>query len=226
MIAHDITMTNQAVRDLIKSIENPRHRFLLMSYDRHRNLEMAGRYEEIFAPDMTVREPIYHLDIHGLSVTLEGAEAVRSLYRMWAATNQAVFYTEGEQLAVADNFIASVTVGYQQVNGRALFFDKILPYLPKSMSKRIVKRELAAKAFMVDERAMYLYKNVFQMIWRYDDRGRLLGEDVYEPDPDNAEVTKLNRADILTTQQAARLLAPLITPLPSFDEMVLGHSNV
>ena len=64
------------------------------------------------------------------------------------------------------------------------------------------------------------------MIWPYDERGRLLGEDVYEPHPEKAEVTKLNPADILTTQQAAHLLAPLITPLPSFDEMVLGHNNV
>ena len=45
MIAHDITRTNRAVRLLIESTHNARHRFLLMSYDRHRNLEMAGRYE-------------------------------------------------------------------------------------------------------------------------------------------------------------------------------------
>ena len=54
MVAHDITRTNRAVRSLIESTHNARHRFLLMSYDRHRNLEMAGRYEELFAPDMMV----------------------------------------------------------------------------------------------------------------------------------------------------------------------------
>jgi len=50
MSKRDITKTNQAVRDLIVGTDDPRHRFLLMAYDRHRNLEMAGRYEEIFAP--------------------------------------------------------------------------------------------------------------------------------------------------------------------------------
>ena len=145
MIAHDITRTNRAVRLLIESTHNARHRFLLMAYDRHRNLEMAGRYEELFAPDMMVKEPVYHLNAHGSRLTLKGAEAVKSLYRMWAATNQAVFYVESEQLAVADNFIASVAVGFQQVSGGALFFDKVLSYLPASVSRYVAMGVLAAK---------------------------------------------------------------------------------
>jgi len=224
MITHDITKTNQAVRQLIEKIENPRHRFLLIAYDRHRNLEMAGRYEEIFAPDMMAQAPVYHLRANEINVRLEGQEAVKGLYRMWAETNQSIFYTENEQLAVADNFVASVTIGYQQVSGQSLLTNRVLSYLPGFLSKRILKRALAAKTFKADESAMYLYKNVYQMIWPYDDRGRLMGEDVWEPDPDKAEITKLDPADMLTTQEAGRLLAPLIKPLPSFDEMVLGNA--
>jgi hypothetical protein len=37
------------------------------------------------------------------------------------------------------------------------------------------------------------------MIWPYDDRGRLLGEDVWEPEPEKAEIIKLDAADVLTT---------------------------
>jgi hypothetical protein len=48
------------------------------------------------------------------------------------------------------------------------------------------------------------------------------GEDVYEPDPDRSEVQKLDRADVLTTQQAAKLLAPFIKPLPAFDAATMG----
>jgi hypothetical protein len=224
MTSHDITNTNRAVRELIERTENPRHRFLLMSYDRHRNLEMAGRYEELFAPEMMVQKPLYHLNVHGTSLQLEG-KAVKNLYRMWAATNQAVFYVDREQLAVADNLVASVSVGYQQVSGRSLFFDKVLPWLPGFLSRRIVKRVLDAETFEADENSMYLYKNVFQMIWPYDDRGRLLGEDIYEPDPDKAEIVKLDPADVLTTEASGRLLNPLIKPLPSFDEMVLGKAG-
>jgi hypothetical protein len=61
-----------------------------------------------------------------------------------------------------------------------------------------------------------------EMVWPYDDRGRLIGEDVWEPEPSKAELFKLNPADVLTTEDSAKLLAPLIKPLPSFDEMVPG----
>ena len=194
MVAHDITRTNRAVRALIENTHNARHRFLLMAYDRHRNLEMAGRDEELFAPNMMVKEPVYHLHAHGSRLTLKGAEAVRGLYRMWAATNRAAFYVESEQLAVADNFIASVAVGYQQVSGRALFFDEVLSYLPASVSRHVAMGVLATNTkktnFKPAGRDMYLYKNAFHMIWAYDDRGRLLGEDIYEPDPNKAIVTR------------------------------------
>ena len=65
MTRFDITQTNIAVRRLIETTENPRHRYLLQAYDRHRNLEMAGRYKEIFAPEMTVDEPVYHFNMLG-----------------------------------------------------------------------------------------------------------------------------------------------------------------
>jgi hypothetical protein len=71
---------------------------------------------------------------------------------------------------------------------------------------------------------MYLYTTFIEMIWPYDDRGRLIGEDVCEPDPDKAHIVKLDAADVLTTAQARKLLDPLIKPLPSFDEMVLGKT--
>jgi hypothetical protein len=225
VITHDITKTNQAVRHLIDKTENPRHRFLLIAYDRHRNLEMAGRYEEIFASDMMVETPVYHLHANEIDAKLEGKEAVKGLYRMWAETNQSIFYTENEQVAVADNFVASVTIGYQQISGRSLLANKVLSHLPGFLSGPILKRALAAKNFKADANAMYLYKNVYRMIWPYDERGRLVGEDVWEPDPDKAEITKLDPADVLTTEAAGRLLAPLIEQLPSFDEMVLGKGS-
>ncbi|WP_306186142.1 hypothetical protein [Streptomyces sp. MK5] len=50
----DITRTNGAVERLLEITDNPRHRFMLQAYHRHRHLEIAGRYEEIFAPEMMV----------------------------------------------------------------------------------------------------------------------------------------------------------------------------
>ena len=40
----DVTKTNVAVDRMLETTENPRHRFLLQAYARHRLLEIAGRY--------------------------------------------------------------------------------------------------------------------------------------------------------------------------------------
>jgi hypothetical protein len=222
MAKYDVTRLNVAVDQLLAVTEDPRHRFLLQAYSRHRYLEVAGRYEEIFAPDMMIPNPCYHFRAEGMNVKLEGQEAVKSLYRMWAETNQSIFYIDNEQIAVADNFIASTTNYHQQVWGRSLTLNKALSYLPGFLSGRILKRVLAIKGMKADENAMYLYSNLIEMVWPYDDRGRLIGEDVWEPDPDKATIIKLDPADVLTTAESGKKLAPMIKPLPSFDELVLG----
>ncbi|PZG21009.1 hypothetical protein [Nonomuraea aridisoli] len=195
----DITKTNQAIERLLETTDNPRHRFLLQAYHRHRYLEIAGRYEEIFAPDMMVEDPVYHLHALGLNTTLRGQDAIRNLYRTWAETGECVMYTDDEKIAVGDNMVASMMTGYQFKPGKVL----------------------AAAGFDIDdENAMYIYKAREEMVWPYDDHGRLIGEDVWEVDPDNAEIIKLDPADVITTQEAAEILNPLIKPLPSFDETV------
>ena len=195
MSRFDITETNIAVRRLIETTENPRHRYLLQAYDRHRNLEMAGRYEEIFAPEMTVDEPVYHFNVFGKPVTLEGAEAVKAVYREWTQADQTVFYMEDEKVAVADHVILSTSTMYQQYKGSTL----------------------AADGAPVDPDAMYLVKSAEYMIWPYDESGRLAGEDVWEFDETVREIIPLDPVDVLTVEQARKLLDPLIKPLPAYN---------
>jgi hypothetical protein len=223
MFKHDVTKTNLAIDELLKTTTNPRHRFLLLTYYRHRYLEIAGRYEEIFAPDMTVENPVYHIHAARNKVKLEGQEAVKRLYRMWSETNQNIFYAENEQVAVADSYVASTARLFQQVSGTSLKFNKTMSYLPGFLSGPIVAKVLSMKSIKPDPNSMYLYSNYIEMIWPYDNRGRLIGENVWEPDPDKAEVVKLDPSEVLTSELAAEKLNPLIKPLPSFDEMVLGR---
>ncbi len=192
----DITQTNAAVERLIETTEDPRHLFLLCAYNRHRYLEMSGRYKEIFVPEMTVEHPIYHFQVFGMNVKLDGREQVEAVYREWTRTGQCVFYTGGdERLAVGDNTICATATIYQQTPGAVL----------------------AATGVDVDPEAMYLVGNVEHMIWPYDDRGRLLGEDVWEIDESRRELIKLSPDEVLTPQESAELLEPLIKPLPAFD---------
>ena len=200
MVEYDITQTNRAVRELIEVTENPRHRFMLQAYDRHRNLEMAGRYKEIFEPQMTIDHPVYHFDLWDQKFTLDGRAEVEAIYQEWSATNQCIFYAEEEHLAVGDNMIVSRGIIHQQTPGAVL----------------------AAAGLEADEDAMYLIGGHEAMIWPYDDRCRLIGEDVWEYLPDAREVIKLAAEDVLTVEQSAELLEPLIKPLPSFDEAVMA----
>lgn len=202
MLNLDVRRTNDAIDRLLEVTTNRRHRFMLLAYHRHRFLEIAGRYEEIFAPDMMVAAPTYHLQLAGADVTLPGTEAVKDLYGMWAQSHQSVFYVETEQLAVADNFIASVSTTYQQLHGQAMTANGLT---------------------VADPDAYYLYRmKGIQMIWPYDDQCRLLGEDVWEPDPATSEIIKLDPADVMTSAQCAELLNPLIKPLPNYDAFMAG----
>jgi len=42
MSKFDVTKLNVAIDRLLKTTENPRHRFMLMAYSRHRYLEIAA----------------------------------------------------------------------------------------------------------------------------------------------------------------------------------------
>jgi hypothetical protein len=192
-----LTKVNIAIDRLLEKTKNRRHRFLLQAYSRHRYLEIAGRYQEILAPDMMVENPVYHFRALGIDATLSGRQAIEGLYSMWTATDQCIFYAENEQVAVADNFTVSAAITYQQVQGKAL----------------------AANGVKIpDPNAMYLYKAQEQMIWHYDDQGRLIGEDVWETDPSKAEIIKLDPKDVVTVAQAAKKLKNLIKPLPKFPK--------
>ena len=81
---------------------------------------MAGRYEEIFAPEMTVEHPVYHFDLFGEKHVLDGREEVMAVYGQWTATDQCVFYVEDEELAVGDRMIVSRASLLQQTPGAVL----------------------------------------------------------------------------------------------------------
>ncbi|HET7074319.1 MAG TPA: hypothetical protein VFI55_09615, partial [Mycobacterium sp.] len=138
--------------------------------------------------------PVYRFNMLDTTTTLNGAEAVKEVYREWTRTAQCIFYTGGdEKLAVSDVMIVSTSTLYQQFPGTIL----------------------AATGATIDPDTTYLVKMAAHMIWPYDDRGRLIGEDVWEYDDSVREIIPLDSADVLTAEQSGKLLAPLIKPLPT-----------
>jgi len=196
----NIRAQNRAVEKRLDATDNPRHRYLLQAYLRHRYLESAGRYQEILEPELTVDHPVYRFSLMGQpAFKLEGREQVEALYRHWTETDQCVFYVEDEIVAVGDHMIVGRGIAYQQTLGSAL----------------------VAAGVDADADAMYLAKSQIAMIWPYDDRCRLLGEDVWEFDDAKRAHIKLDPSDVLTAKQAGELLEPLIEPLPPFHDDLL-----
>ena len=224
MLNFDITKSLQPVEQLVTVTSSPRQRYLLLAFLRHLYLEMSGQYDDVLSDDMMVETPVYNLHALGFNTTITGKENVRSLYKFWADTNQSVFYGENVQVAVADNFVALTVQAHQQVWGGSIVSSKALGLLPKGLSADLLLDMLKIKGMKAEPDCMYLYSNFEETIWPYDDRGRLVREDVLEPDPAAAQITKLDPSQVLTTAQAATLLAPLIKPLPDFDEYVLGKT--
>ncbi len=196
----DITQQNVAVERVLEQTENPRHRHLLQVYLRHRYLESAGRGAEILDPELTVERPFYRFTLANRpSFTLDGHEQVGALYKHWTDTDQSVFYVEDETVAVGDHLVVGRGISYQQTLGS----------------------ELVAEGVDADPAAMYLTRSAIAMIWPYDDRCRLLGEDVWEFDPSVRTHLKLDPADVLTAKRAGELLDPYIKPIPPFDDSLL-----
>ncbi len=224
MLNLDITQANVGIDKLLAVTTNPRHRYILMNYSRHRYLEFSGRYDEVLADDMMVDRPVYNLHALGFNTTITGKDQVRDLYKYWADTNQCIFYGENEQVAVADNFVASTVMAHQQVWGGSILSSKALGLLPKALSQELLLKLIEMKGIKAEPNCMYLYSAFEETIWPYDDRCRLMREDVIEPDPASVTIRKLDPSEVMTTAQAAKLLAPLIRPLPNFDEYVLGKA--
>ena len=117
----DITEQNVAVEKVLATTENPRHRYLLQAYLRHRYLESAGRWPEILEPELTVEHPHYRFSlIHQGRFALDGRDQVAALYGHWTATDQCVFYVEDESVAVGDHLIVGRGISYQQTLGAEL----------------------------------------------------------------------------------------------------------
>ena len=72
MLNLDITKCNAAIDRLLEVTTNPRHRFLLMAYARHRHLEFSGHYEEVLTDDMMNEHPIYTLRAIGVDTMING----------------------------------------------------------------------------------------------------------------------------------------------------------
>ncbi len=110
---------------LLARIENPLHRKILSNWRRHSCLEIIGRYQEIFAPDLTVPHPVYHVhtDDSG-TVVLDGREAVEGFYRELTESGASVMVGLDDRIAVNDWGFTIESDFHNLVPGAVLAFGR------------------------------------------------------------------------------------------------------
>ncbi|GAA1005013.1 hypothetical protein Aple_035760 [Acrocarpospora pleiomorpha] len=187
----DITNVPRELDEFIAASGNPRHRQIAEVVRRHYLLELTGHGDELFAEDMMAENPLYYMNINGLSITLRGTEEVRAFYES----------QHGVMLAATD-----VT---QVVNDYGYWTECQFNWY-------LTGAALAAQGAEVSSPdATYIKKSWISMYWPFDDQARMRGEHIYEH-LDVAEIIPIPPEDFITLEYAQKTLTPLLRALPVY----------
>jgi hypothetical protein len=142
--------------ELLETTTKPLHRAMLFNFWRHVHLEGAGEFDTLAADDMMVEEPVYRITWGASPAVIAGKEGVLSFYR---SVGEAVLWNSDDRLAVADWGICDELTFHQLARGA----------------------DLQAIGYEVDDAdALYHASSRQAFIWPYDERARLIGENLYE----------------------------------------------
>lgn len=192
----DVAVTISAADRMLETTTDPLHRQILENYRRHAILEVCGYWEPIFDHEMTVEEPMYYYNVRGFpGDKAEGLEAVTKIYRHLAESSGAVMVVEDERLMVSDWGFTSEAFFDTYYRGYTLIEDGIEVDKPEGF---------------------YVVRQKYVMLWPYDERGRMIGEQVYE-NRAFFEIKEIAEEDYITLEEARERLMPLLRPLPVFD---------
>lgn len=186
---------------LLETTRDALHRQILENYRRHAILEVTGDWEGIFDDDSCVEEPVYEFSVTGYDgVVARGKDQVKAIYRQLAEDDETVMILDDEILMVSDWGLASEAYFNTYIRGR----------------------NLIGKGIEVDDpEGYYVMRQKFAMMWPYDERGRMIGEHVYE-NKAFFEIQKIVEADYLTVAEVRDRLRPMIRPLPVFEPAMVG----
>ncbi|WP_433566707.1 hypothetical protein ACQP1O_16800 [Nocardia sp. CA-151230] len=174
--------------ELLRVVDNPRHRAMLKNYRRHAMLEVAGRFGEVLDPGMLVDHPVYRIFESGKQLLLNGRGEVAAYYRDFELSGATVFGPLEERMAVADWGLA----------------------LESHFGCHMRGYQLAALGVEVGNlEGFYQLNRWVSSFWPFDENCLLIGENIYENFA-SREVHMLNEADFVTQERASALLDPIL----------------
>lgn len=193
----DISLNAAAHDKLLETLDNPRHRRIVANYRRHALLEVAGEWELIFEPDMTVEEPVYVLEFGATGGQIVRGAAVREMYRQMKEVGANVIVVTDEQIVVGDAGFGQEAYFHQYFKGDAL----------RAMGDDVD-----------DLDAWYRRTTMVASFWPYDERARLIGEHGAGIGP--VEITQIPESEVITQAEARAKLLPIVNPLPAYDPVL------
>lgn len=172
---------------MLPTLTNPHHRAILENYRYHALLEVAGRWQEILAPALTIDHPIYRISAGGVTHVMDGGDAVARFYSQMKDAGRNVFGPVEQTIAVADWGFGAEALFQAHATGAEL----------RAQGK---DAELG-KAYRIEWWA--------SSAWHYTPDARLIGENVYEGMGPRT-ITECDPAEIITPAEAAAMLEPVL----------------
>jgi hypothetical protein len=186
----DVRKVPEEAERLLGIVTDRRQRAILQNFRRHAMLEVAGRWPEILAPELTCDHPVYRVANGTATEVFDGREAVAGFYRGMTEAGLNLIMPVWERMAVADWGLAFESELAHIVPGRALPI-------------------LGVSANGLDLDATYVLTERVANIWPYDRDARLMGENVYI-DVGSRRLFMMEPDDVITPAQASVALAPLL----------------
>ncbi|WP_454900144.1 hypothetical protein [Variovorax boronicumulans] len=185
----DVTEWPRQVEAFLHATEKPLHRAILKNYLRHLLLEVAGYWDRIIVPELTVDEPMYRVGGRREVHVLSGKAAVEGFYRQTFETRQNVMGARTMNMGVEDYGVTTEAVWTHVVPGVCLKGHPV----------------------DADPEAWYLMNHHLFQIFTYtrDAQPKLVSERIYD-DPESYSYEKLAPADVVTPEMARAQLAPFL----------------
>lgn len=183
----DVTYLPAKIEEQLAATDNPFHRRMLKNFLRHALLEIAGFWDQILVPELTIDEPVYRISERGEVHVLTGHTQVEAFYREVAETRQNVMAARALNMSVGDFGIVTEAVWNHMTPGH-LLVDEVVG---------------------ADPAAHYLIQHNIMQNFVYTADAKLIGERVYD-DPASYSYRKLDPADVVTPELAREQLAPFL----------------
>ncbi|HVW43638.1 MAG TPA: hypothetical protein VHC18_20040 [Amycolatopsis sp.] len=187
----DITFWPRSVDSMLARTTDPHHRAMLLNMRRHILLELSGRWREVLVPEFTVEVPRYRVVTPLGAVEPVGLEEVSSFYSSLFDARSGVWSPIEEQMLVHDRGVISEALLAAYMSGGAL----------------------AEAGADVDPSLEYMVTFNQAYAFEFDENAKLIGERSY--DANNQKLYPVRKEDVVTFEDAARILAPFLDNPPA-----------